>query len=250
MVFTHSGRLGDFFITLPVYSAWYKKYGQPVKIVVPENFPFAHVAREFVLPFEFIESFETCSFNVWHFDCGGIPYIWNPNDHGVNCENWINLGFRGLPDKYSADFCAEEHGIESDYNFYIDVQFNPELHEKYKNYIGFADASAHRDDHGILEQIMIKSEVLYHKFDLNLPLIENLKIAKHCKYNVCAGSAMAILLNFAKIPFSVYTWQTPPNSYYRPSPDIFGIWTSPYEIIKSEKNDILKFLNIKDINND
>lgn len=244
MVFTHSGRMGDFFATLPIYSSWYKTTGQKIQLVFPKNFPFVESTREFLMRFDFIETVITSSFEVWHFDCGGVPYIWNPNDHGVGCKKWYNLGFRHAPNKFVANFCAEEHGLEVDDDFYIDIPFDIELHERYKETIGFADASAHRDDYGILEKIMLKSEVNYHKFDVNIPLIENLKIAKHCKYNVCAGSVIAILLAFSKIPFSVYTWQTPPSIFYKPSPLVHSIWPPPIDILNHSKEDILKFLNI------
>lgn len=245
MVFTHSGRVGDFFTTLPIYSAWYKKYNDKVTIVVPNNFPFVETTKEFTKRFEFIEDFVVSDFNVWHFDCGGVPYKFNPNDYGVNCDRWINLGFRSYPTKFVADFCAEEYpGLEVDYDFSIEIPFDQEYSDKYSGKIGFSNASAHRDDYGLLEELVVKSGVDYHRFSHDVSLWENLMIAKHCSYNIAAGSAMAILMSFAKIPFSVFTWQTPPMTFYRPSPNIFSIWQPPSEILKFEKRDLIKSLNL------
>jgi hypothetical protein len=244
MVFTHSGRLGDFFTTQPIYSAWYKKYNEPVTIAVPKNFPFIDSARDFVLQFDFINDFVVTDFSVWHFDCGGVPYVWNPNEHGLTCEKWINLGFKHIPDKNVAQFCAEDYNLEIDQDFSIRIEFDPELHEKYKDVVGFADASLHRDDVHVLKDIMLKTGLKFHTFDVSLPIIENLKIARHCLYNVCSGSAMAILMNFSHIPFSVYSWQTPMHSYFTQCSTIHSIWQSPFYVVEQSKEDILKMLNL------
>lgn len=248
MVFTHTGRMGDFFATFPIYSAWYKKYGEKVTIVVPNNFPFVEATEQFTRKFDFLGDFIRSSYNVWHFDRGGVPYVFNPNDYGIECNRWINLGFKAVPHKFIADFCSEDHeNLEVDYNFSFDIPFSTELHEKYKNTIGFVDASPYRDDHGVLERILVKAEVPYHKFNPDLPLWENLAIARHCSYVVSAGTAMAVLLAFANIPFAVYTWQSPLNVFARPSSNIFSIWASPHEILNKPKDEILKFLNLKDL---
>jgi hypothetical protein len=248
MVFTHTGRMGDFFATLPIYSAWNKRYNEKVTIVVPRNFPFAEAVKDFTQRFIFLNEFIISDYAVWHFDRGGVPYIFNPNDYGIECEKWINLGFRDVPNKFIASFCAEEHpDLRVDHDFSIQIPFIPELHEKYKNTIGFVDAAPYRDDCGVLERIMVKTELNYHKFSPDTSLWENLLIARHCAYNISAGSAMAVLLGFARIPFSVYTWQSPPNLFCKPSLDVFTIWAPPHEIIKQPKNEILKLLNLRDI---
>lgn len=246
MVFTHSGRLGDFFATLPIYSAWYKKYNEAVTIVVPHNFPFPNETKEFISQFKFIKDFIVSEFSVWHFDCGGVPYQFNPNDYGIVCEKWFNIGYRTSPNKYVASFCAEEYELEWDSDFTIDVNFDIDLHEKYKNTIGFADASSHRDDFGILNDIIKSTGVEYHSFDTKLSITENLKIARHCKYNIMAGSAMSVLMGFAKIPFAVYTWQTPPVIYYNETAEIFCVWQTPEYIKKQTPNKILSLLNLQD----
>lgn len=246
MIFTHTGRVGDFFATLPIYSAWYKRHNEKVTIVVPQNFPFVDTTKSFTLRLPFIQDFIISEFNVWHFDRGGVPYVFNPNDYGVDCNEWFNIGFRDMPkNRFVAEFCAEEHdGLEVDYDFEIEIPFDESIQELFEDKIGFADSSTHREDYGLLEQIMVKSEVPYHKFQHELSLWENLQISKHCRYNVTAGSAMSVLMSFAKIPFSVFTWQTPPIAFYRPSPKTFGIWAPPSEILKSDKADIIQYLNL------
>lgn len=246
MVFTHSGKAGDFFSTLPIYSAWYKKNNEKVTIIVPENFPFANTVKQFTENLHFVKNFIISPYNVWNFDCGGIPYKFNPNEYGINCETWFNIGFRHSPTKYISEFCAEEHGLEYDHNFELEIPFDLELHEKYKNKIGFADAGTHRSEFGIVDKIIKKSGVDFHTFDINQPLIENLRIAKHCKYTVMSASSMAVLMAFAKIPFSVYTWQTPPHMFYSPHADIFCIWQTPHYILEQTPEKIIKILNLQD----
>jgi hypothetical protein len=241
--------MGDFFATLPIYSAWYKNTGQKIRLVFPKNFPFVESVREFLMRFDFIETVIVSSFEVSNFDCGGLPYKWNPNEYGVDCKTWYNLGFRHAPNKFVANFCAEEYGLDVDENFQLDIDFDESLNELYKGIIGFADASTHRDDYGYLENIMIKAGLNYHKFDTATSIETNLKIAKHCKYVISAGSALSVLLSFSRIPLSVFTWQTPPHLFYKPSQYIHSIWPTPKDILNNSKEDILKFLNIRGNNN-
>lgn len=247
MVFTHTGKLGDFFITLPIYAKHYTDTGEKCTIVFPSNFPHSDVAIEFCKRFDFIKEIILSNFSVMHFDLGGVPYKFDPNEYGVRCDSWYNLGYRHIPDgTYAAKFFADEHGIGYDENFNIKIPFIAELHEKYKDIIGFADATPGRDDYQVLKSIMEKSNVSFHTFDTTLPIYENLLIAKHCKRVVCAGSALSVLLGFTDIPFSVFTWQTDPNVFYRYNKNISYIDQSPFDIIKLPPVDIRSVLKIED----
>lgn len=247
MIFTHTGKLGDFFATLPIYSKYYKNTGESVTIVFPENFPHADIAIEFCKRFEFIKEIIISTYNVFHFDLGGVPYVFNPNEYGVYCESWYNLGYREKPiGVYASKFCADEHGLDYDEDFKIEIPFIEELDKKYKNIVGFAGPSPIRDDYPILSPLMEKCDVEYHMFDSALPIYENLLIARHCKYNVCAGSALSVLLGFTDIPFSVFTWQTDPEVFYLHKKNISYIEASPFDIIQLQKNEIKSMLKIED----
>jgi glycosyltransferase involved in cell wall biosynthesis len=247
MVFTHTGKLGDFFATLPIYSDYYKKTGEKARIVLPSNFPYAPVAMEFCKRFNFIENIEISSYTVDNFDLGGVPYRFNPNEYGVPCESWCNIGYRSIPNGvFAAKFCAEEHGLGYDENFHIDIPFIEELYNKYKNITGFANASVGRDDMTVLKSIMDKIDIEYHVFDDSLPIYDNLLIAKHCKKVICAGSSLSVLLGFTDIPFFVFTWQTDRNVFYSYNKDISYIEQSPFDIIKLPSVDIKPLFKIED----
>lgn len=247
MVFTHTGRVGDFFYSLPIYSAWYKKHGEPVRIVVPKNFPVLEETKRFALMFPFIADFIVSNLEV-EFIRGGLPYRFDPNDYGISCDKWINIGFREYPNKFITQYYAEEHGLEIDYDFKIDVPYNLILEEKFRHKIGFANASSYRDDSEILEKVLQKSEVDYYKFSTDSTFWYNLCVAKHCKYNIVSGSMMSVLLMFARIPFSVFAWQTPLDLYYKSPVNQFGKMffnlQSPFHTIESSKEDIHHTLNL------
>jgi glycosyltransferase involved in cell wall biosynthesis len=247
MVFTHTGKLGDFFTTLPIYSKYYLDKGEKSTIVFPSNFPHANVAIDFCKRFDFIEEIVISNFAVFHFDLGGVPYKFNPNEYGVHCDSWYNIGYRDKPDgTYAAKFCADEHNLGYEETFNIQIPFIPELHAKYKDVIAFADATPGRDDYDVLGQLMEKAGIPFHTFDISLPIYENLLIAKHCKKVICAGSALSVLLGFTDIPFSVFTWQTDPSVFYGYNKNISYIEHTPFDIIKLSSVEIRSILKIED----
>ncbi len=147
MVFTHTGRLGDFFCMLPVLSWWHKENpDKEIHIVLAGNIDFVSSAIELCSLVPFINSIKTCEHQVKN-TTGGQPYQFNPNDYGYACDEYINIGFRSHPDKFIPQFFAEEHGFGVDVDFKIELPdcFDLDLRKEHRDKTAYSLATAGKD---------------------------------------------------------------------------------------------------------
>lgn len=131
-VFTHCGKLGDFIATLPISSWLFQTRGIKTHFVLPNSFPPFNKVESLLKLQPFTDQVTLVDYKVQNYWCGGQPYHFNPNDYGVSCGNrYLNLGFRGGPNKPIWQFVAEEYGIGWDEEFRLELGIKDELLGKY-----------------------------------------------------------------------------------------------------------------------
>lgn len=115
MIFTHTGKLGDFFFSLPVANWYYKISDEKVHYVVSSDFDmFNKILPDFSKYINCIEKISFVPHKILNYDCGGQPYKFDPSKYGIEGK-YLNLGYKHFPNKYCANFIAEEHGFDVDY---------------------------------------------------------------------------------------------------------------------------------------
>ncbi len=217
MVFTHCGRLGDFFCCLPVLSWWHKQNpDKEIHIVLAGNIEFVASAIELCRIIPFITSVQTCGHKVSD-ECGGQPYQFNPNDYGYICDEYVNIGFRDIPDKFVPQYFAEEHGFDVDLDFKIDlppisftdIDYDNMFHDKTSYSLGGFNK---KNEYKFKDQLQD-----YYCFNPEDSIIKNLQIAKSSKKIYTAPHGFSIALNLCKIDNVVFLKHNPfAVNYYLP----------------------------------
>jgi len=127
MIFTHTGKLGDFFLTLPIANWYYRTYGEKIHYVLSSDFDFFRtIVPDFIKYLPYVEKMTLVPHKIEHYMEGGQPYKFNPAEYGIE-GSYFNLGFRKYPDKYISLFVAEEHELNVNYRNLIDIKPNYSL---------------------------------------------------------------------------------------------------------------------------
>jgi hypothetical protein len=187
---THTGKIGDFGQCLPICSWLYKEYGEKIIFIFPKGFPFIQNIESLLRLQPFTEDIRYCDFTVNHYDMGGQPYKFNPNDYfnDLNLTKYYNFGFRSAPDKYVPEFYAEEYGLSVDYDFVL----NLDLGFKYES------------NKLMCTEVMYKFLPHFEPTDLSKDFLCALKDFAYAKERHMHFSSLAIFLSLAKIPFYLY----------------------------------------------
>jgi hypothetical protein len=185
MIFTHTGKLGDFFYCFPIASWWYKTTGRKIHWVLSKYFPPFNKVQSLLECLEFTEKVTLVPFKIDNYELGGQPYNIVPRDFGL-FDEYRNFGFRQPPDKFISDFYAEEHGFGVDNDFKLEI---PELQESFP--LGCTEHLKHKFPSAIT-------------IDEDKDVLWNLRRFLSCKEVHCYFSSMAVLLYFSKKKFVLY----------------------------------------------
>jgi hypothetical protein len=199
MIFTHTGKFGDFLYTLPIADKFFKDTGEKIIWVLPEDFgPFQSVGDLLILQ-PFTEKTILVPFKVTNYGMGGQPFNLNPSDYGI-IGNYINFGFHHYPDMFITDCYSKWSGLPNDKNnFVLNLPDKITVEEK----VG-------TDDHMnsfYPNAFHIKSEMgLCWNISRLLSTLE-----RHFLF-----SGMAVVFYFAKyFNFNLHKWAGhPPTSFY------------------------------------
>ena len=193
MIFTHCGKFGDMLMCLPILSAWWKKTGEKPGLALAQ-FPYAKESIELLKLQECIGG--VYDIEYWPGECwGGFPY--KPLKIVGMGEEFINLGFRAYPDKSLIEFVAEEHGLDIDWGFVLNIGGEDRRFP--------VDAVViDRYDRPMLEPAGIRG--VYLKKENGL--LMNLRVAAGAAkvFTYATGAAMA--LGLARIAATVYVTQS------------------------------------------
>jgi len=244
MIFTHCGLLGDFMLSWPIASWYYKKTGEKIHFVLP-NIPCFSQVDSVLLKQPFTDKITRVDFKVDHFSMGGQPYNINPADFGITGE-FVNLGFYEWPDEYCAKAMADEHGLGVDYDYVMEITVD-ENTPKFDKIIAFPIV----DDYEITASEMTKRQwgkyMLEnfcprdcHVLDLSKTLYENLQICKNSNHVYCSDGGISIALDLMRVSQTVYYKEraTIPGKLYA-----LGEWFEP--IYYMPKNSARHFIPIR-----
>ena len=121
MIFTSTGLMGDFVLTWPIASWYYKQTGEKITFVVPDA-PWSKGINELTMMQPFTENLIKIPYNITDYSRGGQPYKFNPADFGIKGE-YLNLGYRDYPrENWIPYYMAEEYGLGVDLDYVINVE--------------------------------------------------------------------------------------------------------------------------------
>ncbi len=121
IVITHMGKLGDFACCLPVASWLYKTKNKKIHFVFPNKFPLFRKMESLLLKQEMTARVSYADFPVEHWNYGGQPYKFDPNEFDIQCDEYYNFGIRTSEPllKYLSEFYAEEYSLDYDRHFLL-----------------------------------------------------------------------------------------------------------------------------------
>lgn len=206
IVLTHTGKLGDFLLALPVASWFYQNTGEKIHWVLSSDFkPFRSIEPLLTLQ-EATGKISLVPHRIRHYKCGGQPYRFDPAKYGITENSYLNIGFRHLPEKYVPDFYAEEIGAGVDYDFVLNVGgARPD----------FTGKTVYMNDYGRLTPY-VKPDWI--ELNMKLPMHENLSLALGAAEIHCGFSGFAIGADLAGHR-NIHVWKhgNPPSErcYHR-----------------------------------
>jgi hypothetical protein len=184
--------MGDALQCLPILSAYYKKTGEKPKFALAQ-FPYSKQSEELIMMQDCVDSVIHVDYTPEHFGLGGQPYHFDLRQYVDTFEPFINLGFRGFPNKYYGTFIAEEYCLGYDMDFVLNVG---EKRNKYRGKTVVLD----KFENNILANNRIKGEYL----PKNNSLLKNLQFAMGAANVRCFSTASALLLLMAGKNIVVY----------------------------------------------
>jgi hypothetical protein len=209
IVLTHTGKLGDFLLALPVASWLYQRNGEKIHWVLSSDFtPFRTIESLLCLQ-EMTGKVTLVPHHIRHYKCGGQPYRFDPARYGINEKPYYNIGFRYLPDKYVPEFYAEAIGAGVDDGFVLNV--GPARTD-------FAGQTVFMNDYGRLTP-WVRSDWI--ELDARRPFPENIALALGAKEVHCGFSGFAIAVDLAGHR-NIHVWKhgnPPPEPYYHRHPE-------------------------------
>lgn len=199
MIFTSCGKMGDLFQTLPILSAWYKKTGEKADLCLA-TFPYRRECEELL-------KMQECIGEVYYVDYAPEMmkpdnivdwslYRFNPYEHGLVTETvqpFINIGFRHFPNKNYTEFLAEDHGLDIDWDFKLNIG---EKRNKYRGKVVVIDKFATN----ILRNKGIKGEYLPESGSI----VKNLQLAAGASAVKTTATGSAVLLLMSGINCIIY----------------------------------------------
>lgn len=198
-IFTHCGKLGDFFLCWPI-AAWYTQhYGEKVHFVLPHDFMDFQKVEALVLKQPFTERVSFVPHIIKHFKLGGQPYRFNPADYGFPGK-YINLGLRSPPDKCISAFCSEEHGFEYDLDY---VMSGIQPCDPSAGRICYMDRSETGQLENLLRSLGLHHNPAWLRLLYEAELETNLGLAKAAQRVVTTTTGFVIACQLANIPATV-----------------------------------------------
>jgi hypothetical protein len=228
MIFTHTGLMGDFVLTWPIASWFFKTKGQKIDFVLPDIPCFSQIDR-LLLEQTFTNSLTKIPYKVSHYLCGGQPYKFNPENFGIKGE-YRNLGFRSKPtfDKWCPYFIAAEHG------FGVDEEFQIKIHNTIKSNKIYACPPIIPTDKKLqfgLKKRLFGSEIISKITPSNAEFLSpendlyfNLLLIKSGYHTYVSEGGLSIILDSMNVDYTVYcleefkpTEPTKEKLYYKPN---------------------------------
>lgn len=186
MIFTNVSRLGDFLLTLPVASAYYKQTGNKVHYVLSDRFPLYKKVESLVLHQE-------CVGKVSYVDVGVDAFVdwsFNPAQFGIGGE-YVNFGFPRYPDDYIPRFYGRLHGIGFDETFVLKC---PLTNTTYSESTVWTKPSNYRDDFSLFQRYVKPDWV---ELDVSNSVETNMAYAIGSRHVVTSMGGFAILMELA-----------------------------------------------------
>lgn len=187
---THTGKIGDLALCLPVCSWIYKTTGEKIVFIFPEDFPFIQRVESLLRLQPFTHDVKYCSYQVVDYRCGGQPYQFNPHDYipDLNISKYYNMGIRDITPQYMAEHYAEEHGLGVDYDFILNLDLN----------------FKHHTEKLMCTEVMHDFLPHFEQTDLNEDFLNALRAFAYSKERHMHFSSLAVYLSLAKIPIYLY----------------------------------------------
>lgn len=223
IVVTTMGKVGDAMLTLPVASKLYRDTGKKILYAIP---PMWSKCKDLIKIQPFVEDVVIVDFPVEGYGYGGQPYKFNPNDFGIPCEVYYNLGFRDYPySTYVPKFYAEEYGLDYDRDFVL--------------YLGEVEATDEIlcAEPALLELGCVTDESAQILDIWNDNILLGARAMKAAKERHCFFSGMAVILDLANVPFYLWwqpkerTWET----YFRGVNFVQAIDITPFILNQKKK---------------
>ena len=196
IVLTHTGKLGDFILMLPIGSWFYKSTGKKIHWVLPKCVPGFDKIDTLLYQQEMTSRISYINFMTLHYNMGGQPFIFDPRNYGIKCDVYYNLGYKSRPNKYAPAFVAEQIGLDYDRDFILDIGEKIEKTDEIlctnEELMKFMPPDA--------KLIDFKQKILY-----NLKRMQAARLAHAYK------NAGGVMLSQANIPFIL--WRTRRESY-------------------------------------
>lgn len=193
MIFTNVSRMGDFLLTLPVVSWYYKTHGEKAHYVLSKNFPLYKKVESLVLH-------QSCVEKISYVDVGTDAFVhwkFNPGEFGIDGP-YYNFGFPIYPDRYIPKFFGEINGLGYDEEFKLEC---PGIFDTYKDKTVWIQASKYRNDYELFKT-HIKPE--YVELDLKNDVILNVGLALGAKNTVTTMGGFAIIMELANKVSTIY----------------------------------------------
>lgn len=120
MILTHAGKLGDFLYCLPIAAWLHRVKGWRIHWVLPNTFHPFNYLTPLLMAQPFTSRVTMVPYVIDNFMCGGQPYRFDPAQFGVE-GMYVNLGFRGYPDRYVSQYYADEYGWDYEREYRINL---------------------------------------------------------------------------------------------------------------------------------
>ena len=195
---THTGKLGDFYFSLPLASWLYKVSGRKIHWVLDANFVPFHKVESLLRLQEMTGDVTLVKLTDRHRGWGGVPVFDNPNEYGLWFDTYYNTVFKSFPDKFVTQYFANNCTRGNwDRDFVLnlgDITPSDEILRTEQDYI----TRAHRDDPD--RGLMVLP-------DWRADVLTVLRRFAAAKLRLCGFSSVSVAMMFAKLPYRLYVYQ-------------------------------------------
>ena len=192
---THGGKLGDFYLALPIGSWIWKTTGKKIRWLLADWFAPFHKIESFLMLQPMTSRVSLVPVRGLEWGIGCHPWHWNPNEWGVKCGKYINLGYAGWPEGFASEWYAKCANIAGwDRDFVLELgPCEPTCDVMCTEHVGRPPYFGDDPRTGDVKYIDTKADILSQ--------IRRFAVAdeRHCGY-----SSMAIAMEFANVPFYLY----------------------------------------------
>ena len=192
---THGGKLGDFYLSLPIASWLWKTTGKKIRFLLADWFPPFHKIESLLMQQPFTSRVSLVPVKGLQWGMGCQPWQWNPNDWGVECKEYVNLGWDGWPNGFATDWCvkcAKVGGWDRDFVLELGPR-EPNCDVMCTEHIGVPPYYGDQPR---------AADVKY--IDTGKDILSQVRRFVNADERHCGYSSMAIAMEFCNVPFFLY----------------------------------------------